>query len=428
MGQLNLYREIITGNTFVDEAASGIFKHSADTITPTNYEQVTGSTSELLVSWDLYGKRTQLSNDAVREQISFEYSGNTFTGLTSSGQNIVAKWFVTDQADIDSIHSAKVKRENSDLFTTLLKEDATNREIDNRAFNIKDSEPSMVDGLVKDAEILNIGRVQMAMNISGNKNIDLDGYINHVHLKLSGDTTVTFSGLTNNEILFMMVEQDDIGAHSLTWPASVMFPSGISPVASTEANAMDTYIFGIMHDEFHLHSFIRSRINYQTRHIYPYNFYSDAGTFNGVAYTVGGSSVLFDRHFFKNYTSAGNRVSQANFVLPYNYMSDSDIKINISWANANTSGNVRWIIGMTGPHSDGQYGTEDDTEYIVALEAAPASPEYKQNSFELEFDGTGLKSGDNIAIIMLRNGAHSGDTSGTAYIGGMEIKYISDRI
>jgi len=116
MEQLNLYREIISGNTFINEQVSGIFKHSGATETPTDYEIITGDTSELIVAWDLYGEHTDLMYGEIREQINYLYEGTDFASLSIDAKKSVSKWFLVDYDDRITVHTDEEQRENAEIL------------------------------------------------------------------------------------------------------------------------------------------------------------------------------------------------------------------------------------------------------------------------------------------------------------------------
>jgi hypothetical protein len=62
---------------------------------------------------------------------------------------------------------------------------------------------------------------------------------NQKRITLTGNTTLSFSNPAGFCSLLLEIHQDATGARSITWPASVLWSGGTTPVLSTAANAID---------------------------------------------------------------------------------------------------------------------------------------------------------------------------------------------
>jgi hypothetical protein len=70
--------------------------------------------------------------------------------------------------------------------------------------------------------------------------------VNVVNITLTGSTTFTFSnpatsGTTSNFLI--AIKQGGTGSYTATWPASVKFPNGSTPVLSTAVGKVDIFNF-----------------------------------------------------------------------------------------------------------------------------------------------------------------------------------------
>lgn len=81
--------------------------------------------------------------------------------------------------------------------------------------------------------------------VTGTEDIDMqDGNI-HL-LTLTGNVTLTFSNPAPGDratSLTLVVTQDGTGSRIITWPGSVVWPSGTTPVLTTTASAVDILTF-----------------------------------------------------------------------------------------------------------------------------------------------------------------------------------------
>lgn len=60
---------------------------------------------------------------------------------------------------------------------------------------------------------------------------------------LTGNATLTFSGVVTGQWFQITLIQDATGSRTVTWPSGIKWPGGTAPTLSTAANAIDTFIF-----------------------------------------------------------------------------------------------------------------------------------------------------------------------------------------
>lgn len=60
---------------------------------------------------------------------------------------------------------------------------------------------------------------------------------------LNGNITFTFPSVTNGASFMLFVKQDATGSRTVTWPGSIYWPNGTTPVQTPTANKMDKYVF-----------------------------------------------------------------------------------------------------------------------------------------------------------------------------------------
>lgn len=62
-------------------------------------------------------------------------------------------------------------------------------------------------------------------------------------LTLTGNCTFTFPTATAGKSFILLLKQDGTGSRTVTWPASVKWPSGTAPTITATASKLDKYIF-----------------------------------------------------------------------------------------------------------------------------------------------------------------------------------------
>jgi hypothetical protein len=90
------------------------------------------------------------------------------------------------------------------------------------------------------------GLESLSTNFTATGAVTLDlSQANCFRITLTGNVTLTFSGATNNKAcsFSLHVKQDGTGSRTLTFPASVQWPGGTAPTASTAAGAYDIWVF-----------------------------------------------------------------------------------------------------------------------------------------------------------------------------------------
>lgn len=78
----------------------------------------------------------------------------------------------------------------------------------------------------------------------GATRVDLNfNLTNMQHFIISGDATVWFSGVDVGQRLFVRIEQDNTGNHTITWPTNIRWPGNFAPTLSDGANELDVFGF-----------------------------------------------------------------------------------------------------------------------------------------------------------------------------------------
>lgn len=62
-------------------------------------------------------------------------------------------------------------------------------------------------------------------------------------LTLTGNCTFTFPTATSGKTFMLLLKQDATGGRTVTWPASVKWPSSTAPTITSTANKLDKYVF-----------------------------------------------------------------------------------------------------------------------------------------------------------------------------------------
>jgi hypothetical protein len=62
-------------------------------------------------------------------------------------------------------------------------------------------------------------------------------------LTLTGNCTFTFPTATAGKSFIILLKQDGTGGRTVTWPASVKWPGGGSPLITSTASKLDKYVF-----------------------------------------------------------------------------------------------------------------------------------------------------------------------------------------
>lgn len=132
---MNLYRKLIPGNVFVNEATSGVFIYVAASSDPDppNYELVTPA----IEGWDLYGKRSELTTAEIRDELKALYLG--WGSHSASEKDVFARWFIADASDRDTLYTTA----QQEVFAKLLCIDMTDTQT---VFNLDSESNSMAVG------------------------------------------------------------------------------------------------------------------------------------------------------------------------------------------------------------------------------------------------------------------------------------------
>lgn len=99
--------------------------------------------------------------------------------------------------------------------------------------------------------------------ITGNGNIELEltnDDINQKQVTITGDTMISICNCLSPKNLLLIIKQDAIGGHVLTFDRDYFDIKMAGIVLTTTANSIDTFIFSYIADKFILHSFTQDVI------------------------------------------------------------------------------------------------------------------------------------------------------------------------
>jgi len=162
----------------------------------------------------------------------------------------------------------------------------------------------------------------------------------------------------------------------------------------------------------------------------PYDIGAINGTYNGVSCQKAGQSY-FNGMMFKSFTASSFSNSEAinlGITLPKDFVDGSDIELEIPWTIDGTSGAVRWQVGIAKVSEGETYDGATYSWITPRTEQAPNNA-MERKIMQITLPDIGLQKDDDISIIVFRDKDDNEDTYGDdAYIFGMVIKYLSDRI
>lgn len=145
------------------------------------------------------------------------------------------------------------------------------------------------------------------------------------------------------------------------------------------------------------------------------------GTFNGLSCSGASSATINTLWGSRGYSDGSGSCSNTVFVLPDNYVNDSNIVIELHWSAFDNSGNVFWGIGFE-VVGNGD-AIQNSGTYRTGTSAAPGTSGDK-TSYTDTFTGTGYSAGELLSVLVYRDGANGSDTlADTVYLLGVEITY-----
>lgn len=145
------------------------------------------------------------------------------------------------------------------------------------------------------------------------------------------------------------------------------------------------------------------------------------GTFNGLSCSGASGATINTLWGARGYSDGSGSCSNTVFVLPDNYVNDSDIVIELHWTAFASSGNVFWGIGFE-IVGNGD-AIQNSGTYRTGTSAAPGTSGDK-TSYTDTFTGTGYSAGELLSVLVYRDGANGSDTlASTVYLLGVEITY-----
>ena len=103
---------------------------------------------------------------------------------------------------------------------------------------------------------LNANQLKMYTNVSGTISLLAGGLLltSH-HIKANGNLTVDMDLVPDNSTVYLMLEQDGTGGHTITLPDFDNLDT--QPSVTTVAGKMDVLIIMKMNNDIHLHSLVR---------------------------------------------------------------------------------------------------------------------------------------------------------------------------
>ncbi len=418
----------------------------SDTIDDVNYEDISS-----IVNWNTYGLNLNCLSDDIRSEIkTLMTTAGGFSSLTSEEKSIASSWFVVDKSSRDTIHTTTQQENFAKELSKKLDNDRYIKESNIKYISIKDS-----DGFNLNNGVFILPNTSSEFNykIIGSS-ISSDRVLN-IPLLTSDDVLVTASfsqvltnktlNSTNNTITSTSQAVGDIlknngskyvrmgkgsplqvlrvntGGTDLEYaslPISSESTQGLIEIATqTETNTGVDDLRTITPLK------LKNWNHLKVDTVYAYNLAATNGTFNSLVCTSAGAASYLSRWYFRSFSNASNNVAFFNRILPNTYVSGTNIKLNIHWTNSTTTGNVRWHIGMTQPGTNDTFGDSSETEWIVSNISTPSSSGFSRKISSFTFNGSSLVPGDDISIIMVREGGAAGDTnSGVSYINTVSVE------
>jgi len=162
----------------------------------------------------------------------------------------------------------------------------------------------------------------------------------------------------------------------------------------------------------------------------PYNIGTVGGTYNGVSCQGAGQSS-YNGMMFKSFTASRFSDSEAinlGITLPKDFVDGTEIELDLSWTIDGTSGAVSWQAGIA-KISDGEGYSGAAYSWITPKTVQAPDNAMERKIMQITLPNIGLQKGDDISIIVFRDKDNNEDTyEDDAYIFGVVIKYLSDRI
>jgi len=154
----------------------------------------------------------------------------------------------------------------------------------------------------------------------------------------------------------------------------------------------------------------------------------DGSSFGAAVYTlisVTDRPALFRRFDYGNPVERAYVIAQT--VLPLDYVAGTDFEVCLAWCSNAITGDVEWQLGIKGVGNDDSYNQTPTYQTPIADTVGGTAYDRVTTSFTIS--GTGFNPGDCIPLVIMREANVGNDTtSGDAYLAGIGIKYISDKL
>ena len=174
----------------------------------------------------------------------------------------------------------------------------------------------------------------------------------------------------------------------------------------------------------------------KTLQLFPYDFVSQAGTYNSIVCAAAGASVLAGRFHFKSFDDGvGGGQPEAcnmNFTIPEDFdESTTDIIVRFTWVAAEISGTeqVRWQCGIIRKAIGADMSAAAGEVYATPQNITPPTTLWARAEATFTITNGDFARGDDICIIIFRDADNAADNAdGDAYVGIVSIEYVANRM
>lgn len=240
---LKLYKE--------DNQTFPAFQYVDDASPPSGY-----TATDTLVNWDDSAHPYMIDNgvlsmNAFRVLIKASY--DAISTPTDNEKKIGSKWFVVDKAVRDTVKTDDEQKADADIIFDSLSPTTYKGEF---VDHISEDDVTEITEAI-DAVIMTISNsIFMYMMVSGTVQLECSFHPNSSHhIKVDGNATIDLGHLPDNITIYLMIEQDMTGGHTVTLPTFDNLNT--QPTVTTTAGKMDVITLMKMHDKIHLHSYIK---------------------------------------------------------------------------------------------------------------------------------------------------------------------------
>lgn len=150
----------------------------------------------------------------------------------------------------------------------------------------------------------------------------------------------------------------------------------------------------------------------------------EAGTVSGSIITTAAtntSAVSFNNRWeVMEFSNATDDMAVWNHIVPYSYLPEFGIELEIEYTGTGGGGNFAVLIGIAGMVSDGTYALDSETRYQRFTIPAPTTSGDISTLTAFESASIGVSASiflpnRNISLLMVREGASGGDTATSTF-------------